>query len=129
MLSNGEESLGVLPLGGFAVFPIDVTSAGTIRVSVGETGNALDAEPFIELFDPNGSSLGTDTGSSDAAVQVEVTQIGQYLAVVRDSFDDEPLQVNVRALTIPGTPELILGRDSILAEPEEFLGALPPGRL
>ena len=59
-LANGQEVTSSIGIGQQESFDFQVNTAGTVIVSVGETAN-FGANPFLELFGPSGSSLGTST--------------------------------------------------------------------
>ena len=127
-ISNGQEVLSSIPLGTFAVFPIQVDAAGTVRVSVGETGAGFPAEPVIQVFDPDGVSIASNNGNSDASVQFTTLQIGTYTAVVSEGQNDEPLEFRIRALAVSSAePLLINERDSEFSNGQELVSSFPLG--
>ena len=126
-LANGEEAISSVPEGGFALFPVEVLAGQTVDISVGETSNSAGPSPRLTIFAPNGSEIGTATGSVDANLEFIATQSGTYTAVVEDDARDTFLSFRIRALTLPGTPELIVGRDQALANGEEAISSVPEG--
>jgi hypothetical protein len=129
-LQNGEEVLSSIPSGTFAVFPFEVLAAGTARVTVSET-SGFSAEPELEIFGPDGLSLGTggstSNSSNTATVQISAIQTGTYTAVVRDFSDDDAMEFRIRAITVPGNPEMIAARDSILTDDTPVISSIPAG--
>ncbi len=124
-IENGEEVLSTVQTGAFATYEFEVAVPSTIRVSVGETNSI--AEPFLQVIDPNGNTVGTDGSTTDALVQVASNQTGMFTAVVSDSGGDEQLSFRIRALTIPGDPLLIGGRDAFLENGSETVSSVAVG--
>lgn len=112
VLSNGEESLTSLPVGGFNVHSFEANAADTVRFSVGELGG--DAEPAFKLYGPDGVLIQSDAGNTAAAVEFTAPTSGTYTALVFDDGNSEALDYDARVLTIPGEVDLIPGRDSTL---------------
>lgn len=129
-LSSGEEVVSSIPLGAFAVFPIDVASAGNVLFSVGEVGT-FDAEPKLEIFGPSGASIdigGSSSSTSNSAlVQFDQTLPGRYTAVVSDFSDNDSMDFRIRALSVPATTDLISGRDDFLQNGESRTASIPIG--
>ena len=98
-LQNGEEVLSSIPLGTFATFPFVVDEASTVRVSVGETGVG-GGRPFLQVFDPSGSLVGSDSNLNDASFQFTTLQTGTFTAVVSDAENDDPLEFQIIATGI-----------------------------
>ena len=108
--ANGQEIMSSFPLGTFAVFPFQVNAAGTVIVSVGETGVDLIAEPIIQVFAPDGSPATTiRTGANGVGVQFSPAQTGRYTAVVRDESNDEAMQFRIVATGISDFLDPLLG--------------------
>lgn len=126
-LQNGEEIDSSIPLGTFAVYPFDVSVDGTFRVSVGEIGNSSNADPLLQIFDPNGNLLGTDSGISDASLQFSTFETGTFVAVVSEAGNNQALQFRVRVFATPGDIQLIDDRDSTLQNGESVISEIPLG--
>ena len=127
VLENGEEVVASIPQGTSAVFPFQVDSTGAAIVSVGEVSGA--GEPLVLVYDPNGNFVTQSSTSSGVGgtVFVDATQTGTYTAVVVDQGSDEAIGFRIRALSLPGTQELIAGRDSALRNGEEVAASIPQG--
>ena len=125
-LQNGEQINSEFPLGSFAIFPFEVDSPGTIRISLGET-NGSPGEPVAQLFNPSGVLLGEDQGNDHAFIEVVSFQTGTYYVVVSDGANDEALEFQMRMFSLPGTPQMISGRDQALDNGEEFFSDFPLG--
>ena len=126
-LQNGEEVVSSIPQGTSAVFPFEVDSTGTAIVSVGEVSGA--GEPIVVVYDPSGNFVEQSPTSSGVGgtVFIEATQTGTYTAVVVDQGSDEATGFRIRALSLPGTQQLIAGRDNALQNGEEFFTSIPQG--
>ena len=107
VLLSGEQLVSSVPIGGFSVFRFQITSTGTVIVSVGETDGS--GEPFLQIFDPNGDFVGADSSPTDALVQYTTFQPGTYTAVVNDSGGDESMGFNIIATGISDEPPALLG--------------------
>ena len=106
-LQNGEEVLSSIPLGSFATFPLQVDDAGAVRVSVGETVGTS-AGVFLQVFDTDGSLVGSDSGNSDAVVQFTTLETGTFTAVVSELQNDAPLEFQIVATGISDQPTSVL---------------------
>ncbi|MEM9410672.1 MAG: dockerin type I domain-containing protein [Planctomycetota bacterium] len=126
-LKNGPEFVTSVPLGTFAIFPVAVDQSGTIRISIGETGAGLPAEPTIQLFFADGTLVANESGIDSASVSYFATEPGTYYAVIRDNRNDEPIQFRLRSVQLPGTPDLIAGRDLAEFNGQEFETSIPMG--
>ena len=126
-LGNGQEIVSSVGVGETEEFEIEITAGQTVDISVGETSNSAGPSPRLTIFAPNGSEVGAATGSVDANLEFIATQSGTYTAVVEDDARDTLLNFRIRALTLPGTPELIAGRDQALANGEEAISSVPEG--
>ena len=128
-LSNGEEEISSVPLGGVAFFPIDVIAGERVVVSVGQDNSlgGIAGEPFVKLYDANGNFLTSDSGNDNAFVEVDATTSGRYTAMVLDSFADTAMDFRIRAATLGSTPNLIIGRDEFLSNGETYTAQNPLG--
>jgi hypothetical protein len=131
ILTSGQELEANIPLGSFAVYQLDASVGETVRVSVGETNavNNSQATPFLQIIGPDGNSIGTDSGSDNAAMQFAAATTGTYTAIVRDSLSDDEMGFRIRAVVVPGSsaPSLITDRDAILTSGQELEASIPLG--
>ena len=104
VLQDGEEVLSSIPLGAFATFPFQVDDAGTIEVSVDETGAGFPASVFLQVFDSAGNLVASDFDTSDAVVQFTTFQTGTFTAVVSETQNDQPLEFQIIATGISDQP-------------------------
>ena len=130
-LENGQEFTSSVPSGAFSVFPIQVASAGTIFISVGETSSSAQAEPQISLYDPNGNLVAVDGSTnashSQAFIQAATSQAGRYTAVVSDFSKNDDMEFRMRVLTLPDSPALIDGRDVAILKGQEEMASFQSG--
>ena len=128
VLSSGDEVAASIPIGGLAVYPLDISSGDQVLVSVGD--NSSGPAPRLTIFGPDGSEIGTNSSGFDSArLQFIATQSGSYTAVVSENGDDRSLFFQIRALILPGSPQLVVGRDQALSDGEEIVSSIPIGGL
>ena len=127
-LANGQEIESSVGVGDSETFEIDIAAGQTVDILVGETFGSS-TSPRLTVFAPNGSEIGTDSSSSDASLEFIATQTGTYTAVVEEDGRNRALGFRIRALTLPGTPQLIAGRDQALNNGDEAISSVPVGGL
>ena len=127
-MSNGQEAISTVPVGGVNLFPITISAGDTVDISVGEISGAS-TSPRVTVFAPNGSEIGTDSSGTDASLEFTATQTGTYTAVVEEDGRNGALGFRIRALTLPGTPQLIAGRDQAINNNERAISSVPTGGL
>ena len=126
-LVNGQEIVDLVDVANVKTYNIEVTSAGALFVSVGDLAEGASTSPALEILDPSGNSIGYANDPDDAQLKFFVSELGTYTAEVSEGGNDQPLDFRIRALTLPGSPESIDGRDSILSDSVSFTGSLPLG--
>ena len=125
-LENGEEVIADLPIGVFNVYPIQVSAGAAVDISVGRTGGDGGSGVTLTVFGPGGTELGTG-GGIETNLEFVATQTGTYTAVVEELDRNQPVSYRIRALTIPGTPQLLSDRDKVLQNGEEVTANVPLG--
>ena len=126
-LGNGQEIIDSIEISTVASYDIEVTSQGVLLVSVGDLAEGASSSPALELFDPNDNLIGFANDPDDAQIKLFVGEVGTYRAEVSEGGNDQSLDFRIRATTLPGSPELIDGRDSVLSNDVAFTGSLPLG--
>ena len=127
-LANGEEEIASIPLGTFNFHQFDASTNDSVLLSIGEAGgNSGSANPFVQVFTPNGQLIASDFDSDDALITFEAVQSGTYTAIVSEGGNDQSLNYRIRVASLPGSPILIGQRDSTLANGEEEITSIPQG--
>ncbi|WP_186775339.1 Calx-beta domain-containing protein [Rubripirellula tenax] len=86
----------------------------SVRVSVGESASSS-ASPKLELLGPESFVVDSDTGSSEALIQLSnVTTAGTYTAVVSDDNNDQSLDYRIRLFVTPASTTLVGSLDGVL---------------
>jgi len=119
-LQNGEEVVADIPIGSFNVYPLEVTAGDNVDISV---GGAVE----LTVFGPNGTLITSDSGGTEAQSNFIATQSGTYTAVVEDVGRNALRSIRIRALTTPGFPTLVVGRDEALQNGVEVINTVPTG--
>jgi hypothetical protein len=82
----------------------------TLCRSVGETStvNGFNAEPYLQVFGPDGQLRAVDSEISNAEIQFIAQKSGTYTAIVQDNGNDDQLSYSIVATGIssvsPGIP-------------------------
>ena len=127
VLENGEEATANVPAGGFNIFRLEANTGDVVDVSVGEDSGSQFRSPRLTVFGPNGVEIATDVDGVTAQLEFTAAQSGIYTAVVEEDGRDQPLDFRIRALTLPGTPQIVDGRDRVLENGEEVIADIPIG--
>ena len=86
-LTNGAAHAGDIVQGDLDVWTINVTAGLRISVQIDETAETDDFRPWIRIWGPNGTTLGSTSGLTSAALGPVVAPVtGTYLVLV-SSFD------------------------------------------
>jgi hypothetical protein len=82
-LTNGAAHAGDIVRGDLDVWTISVTAGQRISVQISETSETDDFRPWIRLWAPNGSSLGSAFGLSAAQIGPAIAPVtGSYMVLV-----------------------------------------------
>ncbi len=99
-LGNGEDRSGFTNYGDFDLATFEVDVGETVRFGFGEINPASFFDPLLEIFDPAGNRVATDTDDTGAAVFFTAATSGVYTAIFSDSFNDRENSYRV-TLAIP----------------------------
>ena len=124
-LANGQEIQSSVAVNATQSFDLQANSGDVIDISIGEVINSNVHSPRLTLFGPNGVEIATDSNSLSAQIEFTALQSGTYTAVVEEDGRNRSMDFRIRALTLPGTPQLIEGRDNVLENGEEAVASIP----
>ncbi len=128
VLTNGEEVQISLAAGGEKTHRFTAAAGARVRVDVGEVG---DAEPVLDILDPNGNLVtgvvADDAAFVNASVSFSAAVSGIYTARIRESGNDDALDYRLRVLAVPGNFDIIAGRDAVLNLNQPFSSSAPAG--
>jgi hypothetical protein len=103
-LTNGAAHAGDIIQGDLDVWTINVTAGQTISVQISETAETDDFRPWIRLWAPNGTTLGSASGLITAQLGPVVAPVtGTYLVLV-GSFDSGFDGTGTYSLTVSAAP-------------------------
>ncbi|NBB80664.1 MAG: hypothetical protein GVY36_14670 [Verrucomicrobia bacterium] len=103
-ISSGERHNGTIDLGDADLWSFEASADETIRLAVAETSGA-DFRPFLLLYGPDGSQLGSNSGTSSADVVVSAGVAGTYTVMVQDgNADVSGTGAYELFLSVPGRP-------------------------
>ncbi|TWT55071.1 Calx-beta domain protein [Rubripirellula amarantea] len=111
-LGNGQRVAASVDVGSFNFYQFAVPADGTFRLSVGQDAGAP-GRPELTVFGPDGMVIsGASSGTDDVTTQITGLTGGTYTAVVAETNNDAAMDYYLRLLTIPGSPQAIVGRDT-----------------
>ncbi|MDJ0850422.1 MAG: thrombospondin type 3 repeat-containing protein [Myxococcota bacterium] len=118
VLANGDSPTADLsPVGDVDGWSFGAFAGDTIQVQIG-VRSGTDFQPVLELFDPNGMSVTSNSGTASTRLNHQALLTGQYRVEVSDTTDDGT-----------GTYQIYLGRipGSFVVPPGDEGGALVNG--
>jgi len=86
-ISSGERHIGTIDLGDMDLWSFEASAGEGIRLAVGEISGSGFA-PFLLLYGPDGSLLGSNSGTSSADVVLTAAVAGTYTVLVQDGTSD-----------------------------------------
>jgi hypothetical protein len=82
LLTNGSTFQAGMPVGGLDAWSFTATAGEAIVVRAGESSSTNDFVPWVRLYGPNGSLLGSSYGLGFGEVAVQATNSGTFLVVI-----------------------------------------------
>ncbi|PYI85800.1 MAG: peptidase, partial [Verrucomicrobia bacterium] len=84
-LANGANQQGTIDLGDLDLWTVTATRGDRITVQIGEVSGGAGFTPMIELFAPDGTRLGVNSGGVVARLDVQANTSGTYTLLVSDA--------------------------------------------
>ncbi|HLX68758.1 MAG TPA: hypothetical protein VKV04_03935, partial [Verrucomicrobiae bacterium] len=83
-MTNGNMHTGTVIEGGLEEWTFNATAGEAIVVRVGEITSTNSFTPWVRLYDPSGTRLGSSAGGFAAEIAVHATNSGTFVVVVGD---------------------------------------------
>jgi hypothetical protein len=108
-LTNGSTYQAGIPVGGLDAWSFTATAGEAIVVRAGESSSTNSFAPWVRLYGPDGSLLGSSYGLGFGEVAVQATNSGMFLVVIGNNpyYSDSADGTYILTLAETGSPLVI----------------------
>lgn len=102
-LTNGWPNQGTIQVAGSSnVWTLSASAGDRVTLQVAKTSGGAGFSPSLEVFTPNGRSMGTRSGGVAARLDLQATETGGYSVVVKDTTSSGTGTYQLQLAQVPG---------------------------